>query len=179
MLVTLAHPLKLDAVRLVPAGAGHASARYAGWLNDPDVVRFTEVVPGGHDVASVARYIEASASAPDSALFAIEVGGHGHAGNLRLGGIDRKHGRATVALMVGEKTLWGRGIGTRAIRLASAFGFGTLGLRKLTAGIYAVNAASRTAFERAGFACEATLRRHAWFAGAAVDVWQMACFADG
>lgn len=176
MIINLPSPLQDGALRLVPAGPNHASARYVGWLNDVDVVRHTEVVPGGHDLAGVRHYLEACLADPAGILFAMETAEAGHIGNLRLGGIDRRHGRATVALMIGEKAVWGRGFGSRAIGLASRYAFETLALRKLCAGIYSNNPASRQAFEKAGYACEATLVRHAKAGDAYVDVWQMARF---
>ena len=165
-------------LRLVEASSSHVSDRYAGWLNDPVVVRFTEVAPGGHTLEDVRRYIEASANDPSVLLFAMEMEGYGHVGNLRLSSISRKHRRAVMALLLGERNLWGRGIGSAAIRLATDYALRDLDLHKVSAGIYDGNMASRRAFERAGYHCEATLRQHAIFEGRFTDIWQMARLRD-
>lgn len=167
-----------DDVSLRPAMLSDASDRYVGWLNNPQVTAFTEVVPGGHTLASVKDYIEQCRRAADAMLFAIEVAGHGHVGNLRISGISRTHRRATIALLIGETAVWNKGVGSRAIALASDYARDSLKVNKLCAGIYSVNQGSRAAFEKAGFACEATLHRHAFCGGAFVDIWQMAKFCD-
>lgn len=169
-------PLRSARTQLVVAGIGHATERYVSWLNDPEVVRHTEVVAGGHSLASVEGYVQSCLDDPRAILFAIEMDGWGHVGNLRLGAIDQKHRRATLALLIGEKAVWGQGVAADAIKLASNFAFATIGLHKLTAGIYVSHPASRRAFEKAGYECEATLREHAWVDGTAVDIWQMAKF---
>ena len=174
MQVTFALPLELGPVRLRPAALEDASERYAGWLNDPEVVQYTEVVPGHHTVESVRNYIEMAASDSSAVLFAIEFADRGHVGNLRLSDINRKHKRAVVALLIGEKSLWRKGIASAALHMAANFAFGALALNKLTAGIYSTNPGSRAAFEKAGFVCEATLRHHALVNGSYIDIWQMA-----
>ena len=77
-----------------------------------------------------------------------------HLGNLRLGDIDPYHKTATVALLIGEKSAWGHGYGSEAIALAGRYAFDTLGLRKLTARIYANNVGSLKAFLKAGWTRE-------------------------
>ena len=73
---------------------------------------------------------------------------------LRLGEIDPYHKTATVALLIGEKSAWGHGYGSEAIALAGRYAFDTLGLRKLTARIYANNVGSLKAFLKAGWTRE-------------------------
>jgi RimJ/RimL family protein N-acetyltransferase len=82
-----------------------------------------------------------------------------HVGNLRIGAIDRHHRSATVALVIGDKTAWGQGIGSDAIATASTYAFTTLGLEKLTARVYASNTGSIRAFEKAGWRHEGRQRR--------------------
>ena len=74
-----------------------------------------------------------------------------HIGNLRIGAIDRHHHTATIALVIGDKSAWGHGLGSEAIALATAHAFSALGLRKLNARCYATNLGSIRAFEKAGW----------------------------
>lgn len=162
---------------LAPLEVTHVGPRYVGWLNDPATVDQTEQSGRTHSLESVTAYVEETLRAPDALIWRIVAAG-AHVGNLRLSGIHRLHRRASIALIIGEPETRGRGLGTRAIRLAADHALHRLGLNKVTAGLYATNTASRRAFEKAGFQLEATLRRHAWHEQGFVDVLQMARFAD-
>lgn len=164
--------------RLAPLDLEDATDRYVGWLNDPDVTRFTEIRPGDATRNSVRAYIDANLADNAAALWRIDFEG-AHVGNIRLSGITRHHGRATVALIIGERAARGRGLGADAIESLSLHAFATMGVRKLSAGILAGNAASAKAFRKAGYHHEATLTRHANFEGCETDVELFARFADG
>ena len=129
--------------------------RYCEWLNDADVNRHLETRFEQQTPDRVRAYVaEQSASATAVLLGIMRKADKRHLGNLRIGAIDRHHGTATIALVIGEKAVWGQGIGTEAIRLASEYAIGPLGLRKLTARCYETNVGSIRAFERAGWAHE-------------------------
>ena len=162
-------------VTLAPLCLNDVTDAYLSWLRDPDVIRFTEVYEPV-DAMSLRAYIANTMAAPDAAMWRIEHESR-HVGNIRLSGINCLHRRAAVALMIGEKAIWGRGVGSAAIDLLAKHAFSFLGLHKLAAGIYSVNVASRRAFEKAGFHREATLRDNALFEGSFIDVLLMARFA--
>ena len=82
-----------------------------------------------------------------------------------------------MALIVGSRPHWGRGIASAAVVLVTDFAFASLRLHKLSAGIFAPNVASRRCFEKAGYFHDAILKDHAWFEGAFCDVLQMARLA--
>jgi RimJ/RimL family protein N-acetyltransferase len=84
-----------------------------------------------------------------------------------LGGISLQrfaweHERADVGYWV-SLPAQGRGVATRALRLACDFGFRTLGLQRIGLQAAAANLASQTVAERGGFTREALLR--SWQAG--------------
>lgn len=163
-------------VSLAPLGPEHVTDTYVGWLNDPAVIRFTEI-RSGETLESVRTYVAATNKAPNTGIWRILVDGDSHVGNIRLSNIRWVHRRAEVAMLIGSRAHWGRGIGATAIGLLSAHAFEKLTLHKLTAGILEPNVRSRRAFEKAGFNCEAVLRRHALTDGAYCDVLLMTRFA--
>jgi RimJ/RimL family protein N-acetyltransferase len=57
--------------------------------------------------------------------------------------------------MIGEKDLWGKGLGTEAIRLLSRFGFERGSADMIFALVYDYNIRSRKAFLKAGFEIDA------------------------
>ncbi len=174
--------MKVDATRsgngvaIAPLLPEHVSQAYVGWLNDPELIRYTDVSPGA-TMDSVRTYVEAAVAAPNVAMWRILVEGSAHIGNIRLSNIRWMHRRAEVALMIGDRDYWGRGLGPEAIDLVSRHAFDELDLHKLIAGILEPNVGSRRAFEKAGFQIEAVLREHAVFEGALCDTLQMTRFA--
>jgi len=166
------------AVSLAPYLPEHVTEEVVRWLNDPDVVRYTEARYVAHTAESQRAYVAAANGDPSARLWRIMVAGEGHVGTLRLSSIDRRHGHARVALIVGRKDLWGQGIAQRAIAAACGAAIGELGLRKLLAGIYASNTASLRAFAKAGFVEEARLARQYRDGDELVDGVIMSRFAD-
>lgn len=138
---------------------------YLGWMNDPLVTRHLESRFQTWDLDSLAAWVRATLADPNSHLLAIiHLADGRHAGNLKIGPVRHPHRVAEVGIMVGRRELWGRGIGSRALRLAALYARRDLGLHKLTAGCYADNPASIRAFEKAGFIREG-LARSEWLSG--------------
>lgn len=162
-------------VTLSPLLPEHVNTAYVSWLNDPETARYTEARYFRYDEPAVRRYVEDAVASDSAAIWRILADGR-HVGNLRLSGINRRHKRAEMAILVGEGRR--KGIGSEAIALATDYAFRSLGLEKLTAGIYAGNEASCRAFEKAGYRCDAVLRRHAVFEGRRIDVMQWVRFAE-
>jgi [ribosomal protein S5]-alanine N-acetyltransferase len=81
-------------------------------------------------------------------------------GFAQLALIDREHRRCKMAIVIGEKRLWRRGLGTEAIRRMARHAFEDIGLNRIGAEIFAFNEGSRRAFEAAGFVREGTLRQN-------------------
>lgn len=137
--------------------------KYVGWLNDREVVQFTESRFDTHTRDSVCRFVRTIAADENFYFFAICLKGEGrHIGNIKLGPVNRHHGYADIGLIIGERSCWGQGYATEAIAALSEWAFSTLGLHKLTAGAYASNRASIRAFEKCGFVVEGIRMAHCY-----------------
>jgi RimJ/RimL family protein N-acetyltransferase len=165
---------RLIRLRAVESDAERETWR--GWINRSDVME-------GMDRAVVAspaehrRYVDDAVAAGRGAFYGIETLAPAQlVGIVWLWDIDRRHGRAEVRIVVGAPEARGRGYGSDALDVVAADAFGRLGLRGLYAYVHAGNDASRRAFERAGFALEATLAREAHRDGRKIDVHRMARF---
>jgi ribosomal-protein-alanine N-acetyltransferase len=149
------------------------TSEYVRWMNDPEVGAFLETRFTSHSADDVRRYVKTQREAADAELLAIiRRADQRHVGNLRIGAIDRHHHNATIALVIGDKSAWGHGLGSEAIALATQYAFSALGLLKLTARCYSTNAASIRAFEKAGWQHEGRQASQFESAGRRVDgVW--------
>lgn len=82
-------------------------------------------------------------------------------GGITLFSIDRAQGRAAIGYVLGSSH-WGRGLAQEAMRLALAYAYDDLGLRRIEADIDPRNVASCALAERVGFMREGMLRER-WF----------------
>ena len=89
--------------------------------------------------------------------FAIDVGGEAAGGLGYVPGTDVERYSAEVGYWLGESS-WGRGICTEALQIFMRHAFTELGLLRLFALPLSDNRASIRVLEKAGFACEGTLR---------------------
>ena len=141
------------------------------WMNDLEVTRYLESGAFPNRPEDMRPYFEKVVRDSGNVMLAIvERETEKHIGNIKLGSVDRHHLSADIGLIIGEKDCWGKGFGTEAIALLSAYAFDTIGLHKLSAGIYAPNIGCIKAFQKAGFAQEGLLRDQCRFEDAYVDV---------
>lgn len=139
-----------------------AEGPYPGWLADPAVMRFIEIVNARSDPASVAAYIEKMNNSPDNLLLGIFIREDGcHIGNIKLGSIDLHCGRADIGLLIGDRASWNKGYASEAISALATYASESLGLRRVFAGCHETNPGSIKAFLKSGFEIEGRLRQHA------------------
>ena len=135
-------------VRLEPFADRHATERYVGWLNDPEIVRFSEQRHRAHTLESCRIYRESLN--PPHKLWAIIAPPYGHVGNVSAT-VDKWNRVADLAILVGRR---GEGIGTRAWRLALDWLLGQGGMRKVTAGTMAENEMMMGVIRNSGMSVE-------------------------
>lgn len=163
--VLLREPLHADAEAILDGAS------------DPDTVRWTKVpspyslelahgfvdsIRAGWDDGTTCIWAVCDATAPDELLGVIglhDVDLSGEPGGVsEIGYWMRPAGR-------------GRGLMSRAVRVASAFGVDGLGLTRISWAANAGNEASRRTVEAHGYRVEGTLRRHENSRGVRVDLW--------
>lgn len=141
------------------------------WLNDPDVVQFSEQRHRKHDEESQAHYIQ------DGPSIFREI----HAGQSFLGtitaSIDRNNSVANVGILIGEKSEWGKGYGTEAWK---GFCDHLLdhGIRKIEAGAMDCNLGMINVFRKTGMHLEGYLNCHFLLNGNLIDMVLWGKFHD-
>jgi len=148
-----------------------AEGPYLQWMNDPEVVKYTESRFRSYSREQLKDYIGKINENPDFVFRAITLNENGrHIGNIKLGPIDWNHRFGDIGIIIGAKDCWGQGYATESIQLLAGFAFASLKLHKLTAGCYAVNTAAIRAFKKAGFVQEGVRSRQYLSAGRYVDM---------
>jgi len=90
--------------------------------------------------------------------------------------IERAH-RAEIGYWL-AKPYWGRGIMTAVVPVACRWAFAEFGLAKITAWVFAFNAASSRVLEKCGFEQEGYLKKHYRKDGRLIDARIFARFDD-
>jgi [ribosomal protein S5]-alanine N-acetyltransferase len=168
-----ASPVEIESARLVLRTMEEADAKphYAQWMNDSDIVRYTESRYTTHSIDGIRDYIGAMQRDPDSLLLAMETEmDRRHIGNIKIGPVDWYHQCGDIGLLIGEADCWGQGYASEAIAALADYAFAVLGLEKLTAGVYEPNTGCIRAFERAGFVREGVRLSQYRFDNGRVDV---------
>ena len=148
----------------------HDAERYRAWINDPETARLIDR-DGPVGRAEHEAWYRALVASPTAAVFAVDRIRDGtFIGVVWLYDIHQRHRRAEVRIVIGDKSAWGGGCGTDALRVLARIAFGPLELDKLWADVLATNPRAARAFERAGFAREGLLAGDRVLAGGRVDV---------
>jgi len=135
--------------------------------NDIGIAAMTNNLPHPYTMAHAQAWFDYVQSHDSEHVFKI-------CGNGRLMGViglvhEKEHGRAELGYWLG-KPYWNRGVMSAAVPMALAYAFEVLGVRRVFARCYAVNAASRRVLEKNGFLQEGCQRQHHECMGAIHDL---------
>lgn len=138
-----------------PLTLGDVSERYVGWLNDPEVNRYSRRRRFTSSADDIRAFIEGLA--PDEQVLAICMNDGGtHIGNIQFGPIDRVARCAEIRILIGDRSVWGRGFGTQAIYLVTRHLFVDERLHRVEAN--SCNPAFGRAVQKLGWREEGRLR---------------------
>lgn len=175
--VTQLYKSEIPDIYLQPISTNDVSQTYVDWLNDSDINQYLETRHTKQTQKTVFSFICTILENPNEHLFTIRLSkNHNHIGNIKVGNINNTHKTAEVSLFIGDKSVWGKGYASQAIKLISQYAFDTLQLRKLCAGAYQPNIASTKAFLKAGYQHDGVLARHYVLDGVAYDRVQVCLF---
>lgn len=169
-------PLLGKHTTLVPFEISDIDDAYVGWLNDQQVVKFSNQRFLKHDRESCLRYF---ASFKDSGNLFLSIRRLDN--NVQIGTmtayVSRHHGTVDVGIMVGEKSVWGSGVGGDAWDTLANWLLEKKKIRKLTAGTLACNFGMVNVMKRSGMYHEATRKEQEIVDNECIDVVYYAKFS--
>lgn len=165
-------------LRIVLFSEEYLTPRYVGWLNDPEVVRYSEQRHRTHTLESCKAYWQSFVGTPHY-FWAIVARDHqlGHIGNMNAY-LDTVNSVADIGILIGERDVWGCGYGLEAWSAVCNFLLEKIGIRKVTAGTLTVNTAMVRIMQRAGMVEDGRRIRQCIFEGKEVDIIHTALFSD-
>ena len=144
------------------------SRDYILWMNDYEVVKFTEQSEILHSKSSIKKFVKEKLDSKSELLFGIFYK-EKHIGNIKLGPVEWNNLSSDISYIIGVKELWGKGIATSSINAVSNFANKILNLKKLYAGYYENNFGSARALEKCGFKIEYIKKKDILFEGLRKD----------
>jgi ribosomal-protein-alanine N-acetyltransferase len=126
------------------------SDTYVDWMNDYEVTRYTEQRFLKTTRSHIISYLEKIAQSSNDLMYGIYENSE-HIGTIKLGNINSRHLTADLSYLIGSKKHWGKGIASLAISEMVKIGFNSLGLEKISAGVYKNNGASIRVLEKNSF----------------------------
>lgn len=157
-----------EKVTLRPPRADEAKL-FIGWFADTQVTRYmlTRFPPALYQEEEILKKLGES---KDDVFWVIEADGRA-VGATGIHGIDWMNAHGTTGIIIGDRSCWGRGYASEAMRIRTRYAFRELNLHKLKSSAFADNAASRRALEKAGYREIGVAREDIWREGRWHDHW--------
>lgn len=100
-----------------------------------------------------------------------------HIGNVGIHHISKAHRKAEIGIMIGEKSYWGKGYGTDAVKTALKYCFKKLKLNKVSLTVFPKNKRAQKCYKKCGFKRIAYLKDDVFVRGKFQDALYMEVFA--
>ena len=147
--------LEDDEIILRPLEKGDINKKYLSWLNDREVTKFLDLRVFPSTLDDLRAFYRHTQNPKNDVLLAIvDKESNEHVGNIKLGNIDWIHRYAELAIMLGDKSFWGKGYGQRSTALILEYGFKKLNLNKIILCVYAPHKAAIRIYQKLGFKIE-------------------------
>ncbi len=153
-------------------------ARQHEFNQDPELYGLDSTYPRVSPLESAQAFYESRTRKDDNlAPFAIEADGK-YIGYCGLSGLQDRHGRLELGIMIGDRDYWGRGYGREVIRLLLDYAFRYLGARRITLTTHEKNERAIRCYLACGFVEEGRPRKAAWIEGEYIDLVEMSILRD-
>ena len=148
-----------DQLKISDFKSKHLSAKYVSWLNDEEVVKYSEQRHKTHTIKSCKEYY-LSQKKTDNLFLAIETGPgfNIHIGNVGVN-IDVVNNVADVSIIIGDKDYWGKGIGLKVWNSIIRKLIDDMNIRLVTAGTMENNIPMINLMKKSNMKIEAILRK--------------------
>ena len=145
--------------------------------NDPEVASLLGGLPQ-YAQADIKQWVEFHRVQKDESLWIIADGGGRAVGHVGLYKIDPRVRSAEFAIVIGEKKLWGTGLGRACTEWMVRYGFEQLNLQRIELQVQDRNERARRLYQRLGFKDEGVRRRAQYKDGRYVDMVLMGLLDD-
>jgi ribosomal-protein-alanine N-acetyltransferase len=164
-------------VALQPFLVADVTPEYVDWLNDPQVVRFSNQRFRQHSLSSCRDYVSSFNGTTNQFLKILRQIDGRMVGTMTAYA-ELHHGIVDMGIMVGCRSAWGCGIGQDAWNTMLGWLLNVGGVRKVTAGAMRCNLAMVRIMERSGMSLEAVRPGQEMLDGVPQDLVYFGKFRD-
>jgi RimJ/RimL family protein N-acetyltransferase len=150
--------------------------RFVDWFADLEVTRYL-LRRTGIGLLQEQGFLKKIGESTTDVLWMLEAEGR-PIGATGIHGIDWLHAHATTGIVIGDRSAWGRGYGSEAMRLRTEYAFRQLNLHKLSSSTFVENEPSRRALLKAGYTENGVEREHYFREGRWHDHWRCEVLRD-
>jgi RimJ/RimL family protein N-acetyltransferase len=159
---------KGELARLVPPDRSIHFENALQWMNDPEVTARIKLNLGVTRKQEEAFFDRIEGRNDCDFTWAILDPSDRHVGFIGLHAINWRNRAATGGIVIGERSAWGHGLATDAVRVRTRFAFTQLGLHRING--HTFNPAMTRVYEKCGYKREGTARKMFWRDGQWHDV---------
>ena len=140
-----------ERIRLVPVDADKHLENYFLWLNDPEIT--SGLLVGDRPLTRLNEidYLKTIGNDLSEVSFAIETLDGVHIGATGIHRIDHANRTCMTGIFIGDKTVWGQGLGVDVVRTRARYCFEQLGMQLLRSSHLQGNLRSRGMLLKAGY----------------------------
>lgn len=135
-----------DLLKIVPFTEDFITDSYVGWLNDPEVVKYSRQRYSKHTKESSRTFL--NHMRPGHFWAILKADTNTHIGNISAT-VDNENQIADLAILIGQRSVWGQGYGLDAWRAGISL-LHDRGMRMVTGGCMASNKAMVRVMEKSG-----------------------------
>jgi len=157
-------------ILLSPLTEADISDDYISWFNDREVCRDNSHAVFPNTYKKTAAYLKSIENSKTDFVFSIRWKKNKlHIGNVSLQNINWVNRSAEIAIIIGNKNYWNKGVGSEAYQLILDYGFGTLNLNRIASGQTITNKGMIKVCKKNGMKREGLLRQVIYKEGKYLD----------
>lgn len=148
-------------------------SNYTEWFNDQEVTKYNSHGLFPYGKKALNDYLDSLENPTDKIVLAIchkQENNYIHIGNCSLQSINWINRSAELAIIIGEKEYWGKGIATKACECLLKHGFDKLNLNRVWTGTAVTNEGMCQVAENLGMADEGRFKSAVYLNGKYEDV---------
>ena len=165
-------------MQLIPLDIDHLP-KTLSWINNPRITEPFLYFPGTITEKQNREWFERMQEDPSQIIFAIQVSGAGHIGNLGFKHLDPIQKSGEIWVYIGNESEQGKGYGSAAVALGRQHAVSQLGLEQVVLHVRADHPAAIRIYEKAGFTHSGTRTEKSEFSKHDVEVLRMRYLKPG
>jgi len=142
--------LETERLILKPLNMYFLSQEYVNWMNDEKVNRHLES-GGDYTLQKLTSYLKVLEDNPKYFWAICLKETEKHLGNIKIDPIDKNTLSGEYGIMIGDRNVWGKGIGTEASKIVIDYCFKILNLNQINLGVKKNNIKAINMYEKLGF----------------------------